>query len=93
MLTKLLSPGPARLETEAATYENGAEVEKEEIFRQSIEAGAEAKAKAEEPAVESRPVGLSRSSKKSRPFEAVPEKSSKKLMRLSKKSKKLSSKY
>ena len=33
--------------------------------------------KVEEPAVESRPVGLSRSSKKSRPFEAVPEKSSK----------------
>ena len=47
----------------------------------------------EEPAVESRPVGLSRLSKKSRPFEAVPEKSSKKLMRLSKKSKKPSSKY
>ena len=48
----------------------------------------------EEPVVESRPVGLSRSSKKSRPFEAVPEKSSKelkrlltKLARLSKKSK------
>ena len=43
----------------------------------------------EEPVVESRPVGLSRLLKKSRPFEAVPEKSSKKLMRLSKKSRNL----
>ena len=72
-------------------------VEKGEIFRQSIEAGAEAKAKAEEPVVESPVKAIpdkvvekrSKNPSSNRLSRQFPIKSSRKLMRLSKRSKNL----